>query len=75
MSGELHLWTVYDHPHDFPDLFVARLYVVGSGPNFGATDRIVTGPTLEAVRAQLPAGLHNLGRQPDDDPKIVETWI
>lgn len=72
---ELHMWTVYDHPADFPDCFVARLYVVGSGPNFGATNRIVTGETLDAVRAQLPPGLYNAGRQPGDDPKIVETWL
>jgi PAS domain S-box-containing protein len=33
------------------------------------------GPTLESVRAQLPAGLRNIGRDPGEDPRIVETWV
>jgi hypothetical protein len=75
MTETLHLWTIYQHPRDFPDEFVARLYLVPGGPNFGATSTILRGATLEAVRAQLPPDLYNMGRQPEDDACIVETWI
>ena len=27
----LSMWTVYDHPSDFPDLFIARRWEVGEG--------------------------------------------
>jgi hypothetical protein len=33
------------------------------------------GPTLESVRAQLPPGLQNIGRDFSEDPRIVETWV
>lgn len=71
----LDIWTVYDHPADFPDGFVARLWAIGPGGEPLATRHIVLGATLEAVRALLPRGLDCLPRQPGDDPCIVECWL
>lgn len=71
----LDLWTVYDHPTDFPDGFIARLWRVGENNRPCATDRVCIGATLDAVRAQLPPGLHRMSRMPDDDSVIVETWL
>lgn len=70
----LNMWTVYDHPLDFPQEIVARKTVLNRyGPV--PTDDIVTGSTIDEVRAQLPPGLAMVTRSPDDDPKIVEVWF
>jgi hypothetical protein len=34
-----------------------------------------TGATVEGVRAHIPVGLYNLGREADDDPAILEVWV
>lgn len=71
----LGIWTVYDHPADYPVGFIARLYHGGPG-GVVATEHTVTAATLDLLRGQLPAHLHYcLPRHPDDDPKIVESWI
>jgi hypothetical protein len=71
----LNLWTVYERPSDYTQGFVARLHHAYANGTHGPTSLACYGPSLESVRAQLPGGLYNLGRQPDDDPCIVETWI
>jgi len=68
------LYTIYDHPSDYPDHFVVRrhtIYPWRVSPDNGCQ----LAPTLEDARALLPAGLYNLGRVAEDDPVIVETWI
>lgn len=63
-------------PTDYPEGFVARMHVVGPSPaKSGATANAFFGPTLDSVRAQLPAGLVHMGRDARDDAKIVESWI
>ena len=64
------LWTVYAHPRDYPNGFVARLWNENQH-----TDTHVVAPTLSEVRALLPPGLHRLPRSPSDDACIVETWL
>lgn len=71
--GSLSMWTVYDHPSDMPDAFVARMWLVG--PEVRATGSVLTADTLEALRDKLPPGLACLPRRPDDDPAIVEVWL
>lgn len=68
--GPLELFVIYDHPADYPGYFVVRRW-------FGAkpTSDFAVADTIEAARAEVPAGLHCLARQPGDDPVIVETWI
>jgi formate dehydrogenase assembly factor FdhD len=39
------------------------------------TDVAISGPTRDAVRAALPAGLNLISRATGDDPCIVETWL
>lgn len=75
MENELNIWTIYDHPRDFPNSFVARRYVVSDGQSF-VTNQIMVGPNLKQIREQMEVrGLHRLPRDPRDDPKIVESWI
>lgn len=73
-DGGLIMWTVYDHPADFPDEFVARAWRITAG-KAEPTNISFTAPSLEEVRALLPPGLALLGRSESDDPKIVETWL
>jgi hypothetical protein len=70
----LKLWTVYDHPTDFPEWFVARLFEARDGEAV-ATGLILRAKTLDAVRDLLPPGLILLLRSPEDDPCVVETWF
>jgi hypothetical protein len=69
--GKLTLWTIYDHPKDFPDDIVARRHEVPGGP----TERWMGGD-LELLRDVFRgAGLVRVDRAPNDDVKIVESWI
>lgn len=71
MSEGLSIWTIYDHPKDFPDQFVARLFV-GEEPS----NIVLVSEDIEQLRAALASnGLTVLCRSPSDDPKIVEVWL
>lgn len=69
------MWTVYDHPADFPDCFVARRWrVTADGPQ--AMSQVITSGDLDLLRREMAGmGLTVLNRSPDDDPKIVEVWL
>lgn len=71
----LSIWTVYDHPTDFPTEFVARRHKVRPGSEPVATTDLVRGDSLAAVRTQIPRGLTRLPRNTQDDPCIVEVWL
>lgn len=68
----LPIWVVYDHPRDFPSHYVARLWL-GEQP----TTTTIIGVDLEKVRSQInrQGATVKLMPQPDDDPKILETWL
>ncbi len=75
MSGVLRMWTVYRHPRDYPDKYVARLWEHDAdGPR--ATGSIVIADELERLQDEMMmTGLVKLMRRPEDDPVIVETWL
>lgn len=67
----LPLWTIYEHPHDFPNNYVARLWNMDQP----STTIIVT-PDLETLREQMmEMHLTPIPRWADDDPCIVEVWV
>jgi hypothetical protein len=72
----LAMWTVYaDHP-DYPGKFVARRFDVDKdGPKLSAS--FIVHADLDALRdiLEFELGLVKLTRSPDDNPKIVETWL
>lgn len=71
----LAMWTVYDHPSDYPDCFIARESFTGRGV-IAHTHNTIQADTLEAIREQLvDRGLVCLPRQPADDPVIMEVWL
>jgi hypothetical protein len=72
--ARLPMWTVYDHPRDFPDGFVARKFF--TLPQVEATSQVMTSASLEDLRTTLFGwGLSCLARNDGDDPCIVETWL
>jgi hypothetical protein len=71
----MEMWTVYDHPHDFPEHFVARLFVM-SADTVGPTQLVLVANTLDELRDEFEShGLVCLTRHPSDDAKIVEVWL
>lgn len=73
-ASALTMWVVYAYPSDYPDKVAARLHEAHpSGPK--ATERLILGDTVDAVRAVLPSGLFRLPRDPRDPPQIVEVWL
>jgi hypothetical protein len=66
------MYAVYRQPRDFPDEFVVRRWYID---RVEQGEPFARGPSLEAVRAALPPGLFNLGRNSLDDPVIAEVWV
>jgi hypothetical protein len=70
------MWTVYYRPADHPGSeYVTRSYTTtahGEVPGY-----IRYCPDLDTARGWIEheGGSANLGRQPGDDPVIVETWV
>ncbi len=72
----LDMWTVYDHPTDYPDHYVARKWLIKSTvAEPEPTDEILLETDLAALRMKLPPWLYCLPRQDQDDPCIIETWF
>lgn len=68
------IFTIYDHPRDYPDNFVVRGFDIsdtGPAPDLNCT----LANTLEEARKAIPSGLINVGRFSDDDAAILEVWI
>ncbi|MHC1766127.1 MAG: hypothetical protein AB9869_17805 [Verrucomicrobiia bacterium] len=75
-KAELGLWTIYDHPRDYPNCFVCRKHVITPDGQPRPTDEHIVAPDLESLREQMRSrGLCCISRDPGDDPAIVETWI
>lgn len=73
--GELDMWTVYDHPRDFPELFVARRWTITAG-GVERTDDVKGAHTLQTLQDELvDMGLTCVPRFVGDDPVIVEVWL
>jgi hypothetical protein len=70
----LQIFTIYDHPSDHPRHVVLRTWWIT--PRTPPRTAEALCDTLDEARAvMLAAGLVCLGRQPDEDPTIVESWI
>lgn len=68
------MWTVYDHPRDYPEHYVARCFRVRGGSD--ATEHALVTKSLPQLRKVLQAaGLTCLTRSDKDEPQIVETWF
>lgn len=72
------MWTVYDHPTDYPDGYFARLWEVYAG-EARPTGHTMSGFGdwgLRMIRAFMrQQGFACLSRNEGDDPAILETWL
>jgi len=74
LRDRLPMWVVYrPTTGDLNGSWAARMHL--SLPSPEATDLLILGSTLEAVRDQIPVGLTSIGRNPADDPVIHEVWL
>ena len=69
-QARIPLICIYDHPTDYPDKFIARLWDCDIPTNIMAT-----ADTLEELRAKIPSTMVRMNRDAQDDPCIVEVWI
>lgn len=76
-ADDLVMWTVTDHPSDYPNCYVARKTLVRSGvADPIMTNDIVLSPDLEGLERMLAnQGMVKLMRAPEDDPVIVGVWL
>lgn len=70
----LDIWTIYDHPKDFPDGYVVRLWHVGPDGLERSTEAYGRA-TLEEARAMVPEGLYRMPAETADDEAILESWL
>jgi hypothetical protein len=74
-QGFLPMFVVYDHPRDYPNVYVARAHLTGKGRAEPTPFAIMDG-SLDTIQTTMEAlGLVKLDRSPQDDPVILETWI
>ena len=69
-TSKFPLICIYNNPKDYPGKYVARLWDTNI-----PTHTIAIADNLEEIRETKPAEMVIMGRQPQDDPIIVETWI
>jgi len=70
-SWKLTIWTIYDHPTDFPDHFIARSFIMNK-----PTDDYIVAKSLDCLRIIMAnKGLWLLPRERGDDPFVVECWF
>jgi hypothetical protein len=73
-ENNLEIWTIYDHPLDYPNGFVARKFLLDQ-----PTDEAVYAPTLDeaqkVIKQLSPIQLTRIERLPQDHPNIVEAWL
>jgi hypothetical protein len=72
----LKLWTIYERRPEYPDLYVARESEVGGDEGVPRTKRRMFSSDLSALRKHMvKLGLTRYGRDPEDQPYIVEVWL
>lgn len=72
----LRIWTIYDHPSDFPDYFILRPHDVLPGGIVVENGEGYACPDIEVLREHMRGmGLTCIPRRPEDDPIIVESWL
>lgn len=67
-------FVVYDHPSDWPDFYVARMFITDRTPM--AQRELILHRELEPLQDYLAhMGLVKLMPDPTDDPTILEIWL
>jgi hypothetical protein len=71
----LKLWTIYERPAEYPNLYVARESEVGGEKNAPRTKRLKFSSDLSALRKQMEQlGLTRYARDSEEQPYLLEVW-
>ena len=62
--------VIYDHPKDYPDHFVARVWCLGQ-----PTQYISLSKSADSLRKEIPEGFTITKKPEGEDPVILETYI
>jgi len=73
-KSALPMYTIFQGPADYPGMFVLRKFLILPAKIYPA-EILCIGDSLDVVREHVPYGAYNLGRMPEDDPTVVETWV
>jgi hypothetical protein len=73
-NSVLSLITLYDKPSDYPEKYVARLWIVRKGI-VQSTNIIMIADTLDELKKRIPSYMQYLDRETNDDPKIVGVYL
>ncbi len=69
-TAQVPIICIYEHPSDYPDKFVARLYDLTHPTRY-----VVLTDTLEEARKAVPGEMFCFPRDQKDDPVIVESYL
>jgi hypothetical protein len=71
------VWTIYSHPSDFPDDYVAREFSIQAGAGPQPTDNVMISASLDLLRRTLMVDMRLtvIPRSDGDEPQIVESWV
>lgn len=75
MSGALVMWTIYDHPADYPESWVLRRSEVSAGVIVHDARPSAVTSTLKLARVRIPAGCVKVQHRDPVDPNIAEVWV
>jgi hypothetical protein len=75
VKPDLTAYAIYDHPKDHPRFWVVREWQLVTSESHPLAGPVCLANSLEEARAMMPAELVRLGRNPQDDPCLVETWL
>lgn len=76
--GELVIYTLYNHPVDYPDEFVIRRFTVSKGSNLPVPDNELFFRSISLQKCQdkmKEMRLYRMLRDNSDEPKIIESYI
>jgi hypothetical protein len=74
LRERLPMFTITDHPSDWPEFYVARLFL--TLPECEPMQVVIMDRDLDRLRETMVAlGGVNIHREPGDLPVIVESWM
>jgi hypothetical protein len=79
--GALSIWTIYRCPTDWPQGFIVRKHEAGKNGKSSPTNVTIETASSRAAALHMlqhilsSAGLVCMTRDPNDDEKIVESWM
>jgi hypothetical protein len=74
-AGRWTVWTIYRELNDYPGCWVLRAHDIFPGVGTRANEFCFVAMTLNELRAKVPPGTLCIGRIPEDDGAIYESWV